>query len=427
MGNMLKSKDTQELAIHGGPAARRTPFPPLKRHGDLDVRYLKEVIDSDVLFFFAGTKVFEFQKRFAEMYGRKHCIACSSGTAAVHIAIAALQLPPGSEVIVPPITDMGSLTGILYQGLVPVFPDVDPRTLNIDPASVRRSITKRTRAILVVHHGGLAADMDPLLAIGQEAGIPVVEDCAQALCSEYKGRLAGTMGVTAAFSLNHFKHIDCGSGGMVLTDDDGMRYFASLFLDKCYQREEKLRNPFFLAPNYQMTELQGAVALAQIQRVREVVAARNRLASQLNELLRSVPGVTPQFVPEGCYHSYFLYLFSLDLGKLRCTAEEFSPALEAEGVPNQAHQITGGRPVYLYDLFQRQSAFPGTRYPFDRAYPKGICPVAEDAFNHWITMNVYESYSEENIEEIALAISKVAGFFASGKVAEGLKAREQRA
>ena len=116
---------SEPLALQGGPKAKRTPFPPRKRHGELEKRYLCEVIDSDVLFYFLGTKVFEFQKRFAAMYGRKHCIACSSGTAAVHIALGALELPPGSEVITSAVTDMGSLTGMLYQGLVPVFADID--------------------------------------------------------------------------------------------------------------------------------------------------------------------------------------------------------------------------------------------------------------------------------------------------------------
>src|SRR3989475_9414085 len=153
----------ETLALHGGPKAKRTPFPARKRHGELEKRYLSEVIDSDVLFYFTGTKVYEFQKQFAAMYSRKHCIACSSGTAAVHIALGALQLPPGSEVITSAITDMGSLTGMLYQGLVPVFADVAPETLNIEPASARRRITERTGAIVVVHHSGLAADMDAFL------------------------------------------------------------------------------------------------------------------------------------------------------------------------------------------------------------------------------------------------------------------------
>ncbi|MBI3850188.1 MAG: DegT/DnrJ/EryC1/StrS family aminotransferase [Verrucomicrobia bacterium] len=405
---------SEKLALHGGPQAKRTPFPKRKRHGELEKRYLAEVIDSDTLFFFSGTKVYEFQKRFAEMYGRKHCIACSSGTAAVHIALGTLQLPPDSEVITSAITDMGSLTGLLYQGLVPVFADVSPDTLNMDPVAVRRCLTKKTRAILVVHHSGLAADMDGILDIGREFNLPIVEDCAQAYGCKYKGRLAGTMGDISAFSLNHFKHITCGSGGMVLTDDDRLRYLASLFLDKCYQREEKIRNPFFLAPNYQMTELQGAVALAQLERVVEIVDSRNRLGRKLTRLLEKIPGVSPQTVPPDCQHSYFLYLFKLDFDKLHCTAREFASALAAEGVPNEAHQITGGCPTYLYDVFQKRSAFPGSTYPLgERTYPKGICPVAEEAFDQWITMNFYEHYTDRDIEEIAFGIGKVAHYFAA--------------
>ena len=294
------------------------------------------------------------------MFGMRHVVACSSGTAAMHMAVAALELPAGSEVIVPAITDMGSLTGILYQGLVPVFADVDPETLNIDPSAVRRLLTPRTAAIVAVHHAGLAADMDALLEIGRERGVPVVEDCAQAFCCESRGRNVGGMGVIAAFSLNHFKHITCGSGGMVATADDRLRYRASLLLDKCYQREEGIRNPFFLAPNYQMTELQGAVALAQIAKVRQVVERRRQLGARLAGHLEDVPGVINQRIAPGDRHSYFMFLFRLDFDVLDTTAVEFSAALKAEGVPNSAHQITGARPVYLYDIFlERRSAFPG--------------------------------------------------------------------
>ena len=410
--------EREQLAISGGPKAKRTPFSKGKRHGELEKKYLGEVIDSDMLFYFFGTKVRALEKRFAGMYGMKHCIACSSGTAAVHMAVAALQLPLGSEVITSAITDMGSVTGMLYQGLIPVFADVDPNTLNMTPASVGERITERTRAIVVVHHSGLAADMDGFLALGRETGLPVIEDCAQAYCCEYKGKLAGTMGAINAFSLNHFKHITCGSGGMVLTSDDRLRYVASLFLDKCFQREEGIRNPFFLAPNYQMTELQGAVALAQIEKVQGVVDARNRLGMQLDALLKQLPGVTPQATPPGCRPTYFLYLFRLDLERLRCTAQEFSDALNAEGIPNKAHLITGGRPVYLYDIFQRQSAFPGSTFPFSgpdgksgRVYRKGDCPVAEAQFDRWITMNISEHYTDIDIQEIAHGVAKVAHHF----------------
>lgn len=402
----------EKLALLGGPKAKRTPFPTGKRHGELEKRYLNEVIDSDMLFFYMGTKVRALEKRFAEMYGMKHCIACSSGTSAVHMVVAALQLPFGGEVITSAITDMGSLTGMLYQGLVPIFADVDPDTLNMTPASVRQRITEKTRAVLVVHHAGLAADMDGFLALGRETGLPILEDCAQAYCCLYRGKLAGTMGAINAFSLNHFKHISCGSGGMILTDDDRLRYHASLFLDKCYQRDEGIRNPFFLAPNYQMTELQGAVALAQLEKVESVVAVRNRLGVQLDTLLAQVPGVTPQKTPEGCRHGYFLYVFKLDLPGLGCTTQEFSEALNAEGIPSKAHLITGGRPVYLYDIFQKRSAFPGTTFPLtDYTYRRGDCPVAEEAFDRWITLNIYEHYAPTDMQEVAHGIGKVAHHF----------------
>lgn len=412
-----------KLAIHGGPKTRRAPFPARKRHGERDKQLLNEVIDQDFIFYWLGTKVFELQRSFAALYGKKHAIACSSGTAAVHMTLGALALPAGSEVITSSITDMGSLTGVLYQGIVPVFADVDPGTLNMSAESVRSLITPRTSAILVVHHAGLAADMDEMLALGREFSIPVIEDCAQAYLCGYKGRLAGTMGDIASFSLNHFKHIECGSGGLVLTGSDALCYRASLFLDKCYQREEGIRNPFFLAPNYQMTELQGAVALAQLEKLASIIDSRNALGTRLTGRLREVPGITPQTVPAGCRHTYFLYLFRLDFNQLSCTAREFSQALEAEGIANADHLITGGRPVYLYDIFQNRTAFPGTEYPFspDRYYRRGDCPAAERAFEEWITMNIYENYSEADIDDIAAAITKVAHWY-SNRVAVAMPA-----
>jgi perosamine synthetase len=411
----MKAPITEKLAMHGGEPAVRTPVPPRKRHGDLEKRYLGEVIDSDTLFFYLGTKVRELERRFAELYGKKHCIACSSGTAAVHLAVASLQFPPGTEVITTAITDMGTLTGLLYQGLVPVFADVEADTLNMDAASVRAAITPRTGAIVLVHHAGLAADLDAFLEIGRESGLAVIEDCAQAFGCEYQGELVGGRGCLSTFSLNHFKHITAGSGGLVITDDDRLRYLASLFLDKCYQREEGIRNPFFLAPNYQMTEMQGAVALAQLERGAEFVEQRWRMGTRLSAQLAEVEGISLQRIRPGGKHSYFLYLFKIEPEKFDCTAGEFAEALQHEGVNAKAHLITGGRPVYLYDIFQRRSAFPYSRYPFqsldtgaDRTYPPGLCPVAEDAFTRWITLEVLENYTEENVDEIALAVTKVA-------------------
>src|SRR5205807_2343867 len=157
----------------------------------------------------------------------------------------------------------------------------------------------------------------------------VVEDCAQAYGTKYKGRPAGTMGALSAFSLNHFKHITSGSGGMVITNDDRLRYIASLFVDKCYQREEGIRNPFFLAPNYQMTEMQGAVALAQLEQLAEFIDRRWRAGTRLSAFLAEVDGITLQRIRTGSKHSYFMFLFKLNLERFGCPAEEFAGALRS--------------------------------------------------------------------------------------------------
>lgn len=409
---------TIELAINGGPKTKTTPFGTGKRFGDSEKKQLIEVIDDDMLFYFFGKKVFEFQKRFSQMYNMKYCIACSSGTAAVHIALGTLELSPGKEVITSAITDMGTLTGILYQNLIPVFADIDPGTYNMAPESVEDRITDRTGAIIVVHHSGLAADMDRFLEIGTRHNIPIIEDCAQAYLCEYKGRLVGTMGQINAFSLNHFKHITCGSGGMILTNDDKLRKLASLFLDKCYDREEGKRNPYFLAPNYQMTELQGAVAIAQLEKLPWLIDRRKKLGDRLTEHLRMIRGITSQAIPDGYKHSYFLFLFKIDREELGISTQVFSEALKAEGIPNQHHLITGGMCEYQYDIFKNRSAFPQSKHPFVNSefgtevkYLDGLCPVAEQSFGDTINLGINEFYTDQDVDEMAKAIEKVANYY----------------
>ena len=407
-----------KLAIHGGPKVKSTPFGEGKRFGQEEKKQLMQVIDDDMLFYFFGKKVFEFQKEFASLHNVRHCVACSSGTAAVHIAIGTLELEPGSEVITSAITDMGSLTGILYQNLIPVFADINPETFNMDPRNVEERVSDRTGAILVVHHSGLVAEMDQFLALGKKYNIPIVEDVAQAYLGDYKNHLAGTMGVINTFSLNHFKHISCGSGGMVLTDDDDKRRLASLFLDKCYDREGGKRNPFFLAPNYQMTELQGAVALAQLKKLPWIIEQRRKLGDRLTTKFKNIPGIKPQFIPDDCRHTYFLFLFQVDTQRLHITSREFSIALEAEGIPNQSNLITGGMPEYAYDVFSNRSAFPNSKHPFvnrdfgtNISYQDICCPEAEKAFERVINLNISEFYTEQDIDDMTEAIEKVAGYY----------------
>lgn len=414
----MEKTTTEALALFGGPKVKTAPFGSGRRLGAREIELVTEAIESDILFYVFGTKVKEMESAMSRMYGIANCNGCSSGTAAVHIALGALGLEPGQEVITSSVTDMGSLTGVLYQLLVPRFADIDPETYNMDPDSVERLINDRTGAILVVHHAGLAADMDRLLAIARKHRVPVVEDCAQAHYTFYKGRLCGTFGDISCFSLNHFKHITTGSGGMVLTNRSDLEEVAKLFVDKCYFRDGRKRNPYFLAPNYQMTELQGAVAIAQLEKVQSIVARRTELGMRLARGLRAIPGIIPQATPDDSPHTFFLYVVRLDPKLIHATPKQFCDALAAEGIPSEPGKITGGMPIYLYDVFQRQSAFPGSRLPFvskelgsDVRYPKGLCPNAEAAFESTFNFNINEFYSERDIDEMVEATAKVAAYY----------------
>ncbi|MBN2552655.1 MAG: DegT/DnrJ/EryC1/StrS family aminotransferase [Spirochaetales bacterium] len=413
----------EKLALFGGPKTKTSPFGEGKRFGDEEKREVLEALDNDILFYVFGTKVREMEARMSGMYGMKHCNGCSSGTAAVHIALGALQLPPGKEVITSAITDMGSLTGILYQCLIPRFADIDPQTYNMDPEEVEKLINAKTGAVLAVHHSGLPADIDELRRIADRNGLPLVEDCAQAWFTRFGGQLCGTFGDISAFSLNHFKLITSGSGGMVLTNRDDLEEQVKLFIDKCYFRDGRKRNPYFLAPNYQMTELQGAVAKAQLGRIEGIVRQRNALGMRLIQGLEAIPGVIPQKVPQGREHSFFLLVVRLDPGTLAATVAQFCEALQSEGIPCEPNKITGGMATYLYDIFQHRSAFPDSSFPFvsrdlgsDASYPRGLCPKAELAFEQTFNLQVSEFYTNEDIDDMIRATEKVAGYYSMKNV-----------
>jgi dTDP-4-amino-4,6-dideoxygalactose transaminase len=408
----------EKLALHGGPKTKVRPFGQGRRFGEEEKREVLEVLDSDVLFYVFGSKVKAMEARMKQMYAMKYCSGCSSGTAAVHIALGALALSPGQEVITSAITDMGTMTGILYQLLVPRFADIDPETYNMDPGSVEKLINRKTGGIVVVHHAGLPADIEAILETAGKRGIPVIEDCAQAHYTRWKGKLVGTFGDVSTFSYNHFKHITTGSGGVVMTNRDDLEERIRLFVDKCYFRDGRKRNPYFLAPNYQMTELQGAVAVAQLGKVERIVGARRALGDRLIAGLRQIPGIIPQKVPEGAEHSFFLFVVRVDPRVIRIPIPEFCRALEAEGIPCEPNKITGGMPVYEYDVFQKRSAFPASRLPFvskdlrsDISYPKGLCPVAEEAFEHTFNLNISEFYSTEDVDDMVKGVAKVAAYY----------------
>ncbi|MGQ9881788.1 MAG: DegT/DnrJ/EryC1/StrS family aminotransferase [Armatimonadota bacterium] len=403
---------TDRPAIAGGEPAKRTPLGREKRYGEEELQQLREALEQGSLFYAHGNKVKMLEQRFAQMNGVPYAIACSSGTAAIHAALIAVGISPGDEVITSPITDMGSVIPILYQGAVPVFADLYPHSYTLVPESVEARITPNTRAVLAVHLWGNACDLQALREICHKHHLWLIEDCAQAFGCRYRGEPIGTIGDIGCFSLNEFKHISCGDGGIVITRNEHLARRLRLATDKCYSREPGVtqRNPTFLANNYRMTELQGAVAVAQLEKLESIVARRRRWCEALSERLRGLPGITlPQPTP-GCEPSWWFYMMRVVPDSLGADAASFAEALRAEGLPVSAHYI--GQCVYQYPIFTDHSAFErGTHAYCARAYTEGLCPSAETILDTCVVLAVNEAYTDTDLEETAYAIRRVAQWF----------------
>lgn len=356
------------------------------------------------------------EQEFAAAIGVDHAVACSSGTACVHLAVAALDLEPGDEVIVPPITDIGSILPILWQNAIPVFADVDPLTMVLDPRSVEDHITGRTKAVIAVHLAGLCCPMDELLTICRRHGIVLIEDCSQAYWAEYKGRLAGSMGDMACFSLQQSKHITCGEGGLMVTSNPDYARRALLFSDKAWPRDSGTLGScrfLFLSQNYRMSELNGAVALAQLGKVKGVVERRRQRAAQLIRELEGVDGVMSPSTPPELTHSFWLFMLLVTVPEVDTQA--FGDALVAEGVPAWVRYIVD--PLYLSPIFTQPSTYGTSGYPLTsyahQVYARGLCPGSEQALAQVIAIQWNENYTEEHVHQIAIAIRKVAAHLCS--------------
>jgi dTDP-4-amino-4,6-dideoxygalactose transaminase len=400
---------TETLAIHGGPKAKSTPYGTGNRFGDEEKQQLIETIDQQTLFFAHGKKTKEFRERFSARYGVKHCVTCTSGTAAIHIALAACGIKPGDQVITASITDMGTCSAILLCGAIPVFADLDPLTFTLDPASVEARINPKTAAIVAVQLTGAPCDMDALKAIAKKHDLWLVEDCAQAFHTEYKRQLCGTIGDIGCFSLNDFKHISAGDAGLVVTQDDNLALRAELFADKCYDRRPNVeRNPHFMAPNYRMCELHAAVAIAQLGKLDSIVARRRRYGDALHAGLAGLPGIIPQGFVSGARPSYWFYMFRIDQ-KVLGPRSDFVKALTAEGL--NAGDGYVDRATYLYDIFTKRQGFGGTDFPFSLSpeieYKSGLCPNAEDIVKNVVRLSVNEFFTDEDLKQTLEGVRKV--------------------
>jgi len=386
------------------------PLPLPQRWGAEELKRLAAMVQQPSLFYWKGPQTTALVEEFRRLYPLKYCQPCSSGTASLHIAVGALRLRPGDEVIVAPITDMGSVIGILYQQGVPVFADLDPRTYTMDPADVRRRITSKTRAIMAVHLAGNVADVTALAAIAREHNIILIEDCAQAWGARHRGTPVGLTGDFACYSFNDFKHIGCGDGGLVATNSE--TYGPSLYQwgDKSYDRIVAGHDPEELAPNYRISEPQSAVAAGQLTRLPNLAARRNHAGELLTSLLAGAPGVLPPGVAKGDLHSYWFYMLRLELARFTASRADISAALNAEGVASTPGYMRS--PIYRYPVFQNHNFFGGTWPVRDFGltamdYRSVNCPVAEAISDDCLVLKLNEAMSDAYIAKVARAVTTV--------------------
>ncbi|MFK7739304.1 MAG: DegT/DnrJ/EryC1/StrS family aminotransferase [Planctomycetota bacterium] len=320
-----------------------------------------------------GTYVHRFERAFANWLGRKHAIACNSGSAAVHCAIAALGLSAGDEVITTPITDMGALTPIFYEGAVPVFCDVDPDSLNVTAETIRAQLTERTRAIIVTHLFGRPAELDAIFAIACEHNLLVIEDAAQAFGASLHGKRIGTQSWISAFSLQQGKHITTGEGGIVCTDDDEVARRLFLFVNKAWGYGDAKPDHYFPALNYRMTELQGAVACGQLPKLDEVVHQRRRMAAELRHGLQDLAGVHCPDDPQGGVHSYWKFAFRVDADVVPGGAVALGGRMREQGIACAPRYVQ--KPAFECQLFRQWSLHPVSALPLGQN-PRGADPKA---------------------------------------------------
>jgi perosamine synthetase len=380
--------------------------------GDEEAKALAEVLASAKLnFTVGGTQTPALETEFAAMLGVDHAVACSSGTAALHLAVGAVDPAPGDEIITTPLTDFGTIIPILAQNAVPVFADVDPTTGLADPTSVESLISERTRAIVAVHLFGAAAPVVELREIADRHGLILIEDCAQAyLTALPDGRLAGTVGHAGCFSLQQYKHITCGDGGLAVSGDAEFATAMRLFADKGWPRDTGERTHVSYGMNYRMTELQAAVARAQLVKLPDVVRRRRRAARRLADALRPLAGLS---VPVNL-DRHAVWLFPVVVDDLSgADNQAYAAALAAEGVPVSAGYLA--QPVYSYPVLAERRLYGGSGFPFtsppartEFTYGPGLCPQAEALIDRTLLVVQWnEAYTDADVDEIAAAFSRV--------------------
>ena len=416
---MARMAATEKLAVLGGKPVRTAPWPKWPLFTEQDAADLGAVLRDGRLTSITGPKVREFEEAFAAKFETRHALATCNGVTALHLAIAALGIGPGDEVIVPAHTFIGTAIPVLMANAVPVFVDVELESFNIDPAQIEAAITERTKALLPVHLNGLAADLEAIQALAARHKLFVIEDACQAHGGQYRGRTLGTLGQIGAFSFFEDKVITTGEGGMLITDDaelyEQARRLRSYGEELVTSIGERKYEHTALGFNYRMSALNAAVGLNQLPRLEAMVAKRNRNAAYLREGLEKVPGIIPPKEVPGCRHAYYKFVCRIDREVLELDALTAVEAIKAEGVAATPRYPT---PLPLQKVFREKIGYGGTdcpygcrRYGREPAFLTGSWPVAERIGKEAFVLLVHPSIEEPDLQDAVRAVRKVADHY----------------
>ena len=401
----------QELALRGGPKAKSTPYTQTNRYGDEELAQLKKAIESGHLMG-PGGMVEEFEEAVGAAFGIEHIIAVTSGTAALHTALAALGVAEGDEVITTPMTDIGTVAAILALHAVPIFADIDLDTRLISPTSAWERITPRTRVVIAVHMSGLPCDMAAFAQLRQDTGVEILEDCAQAHGGRFQGKALGSLGRAAGFSMNESKQMTTGDGGFVATDDDEVARIAGLFRDKTYIRDGSVGRggqpiPFF-ALNYRATGLHAAVGLAQLGKLKDLVARRDQIARRYyNELADLRDLHLPEIVDDG--QPSWWPLAARYTGS-EPTRDEIVEALAAEGLTISTGMSPANN-LLRTEMISKKKYYPLTdqvpAFWRQTVYEPDSCPNVDELQRTVIRLPIDQRYTDRDIDETIAGVRKV--------------------
>lgn len=403
----------EKPALLSGKPVRTEPFPSWPVFGEPEERSLTSVLRTGKWNRSMGQNVINFEKAYAGMMGAKYCLATANGTSALLTSLSALGVGPGDEVILPPYTFVACVNVVLLLHALPIFVDTDPETFQIDARHIEAAISERTTAIMPVHLGGSAANLDAILPIGAKHRLPVVEDACQSHLAEWRGRKVGTFGTTGCFSFQASKNLNSGEGGAILTNDEDLVERCFTFHNNSRRRKSGGQGFSYSMPgaNLRLTEFQAALLLAQMTRLEEQSKVRERNAQFLTGMLREIPGILPARMYEGCTrNAYHLYMFRYRKehfsGLSRAT---FLKALAAEGIPAQGGYAPLNKERFIREtLHARGYRAIYSRERIARWEERNQCPqnnkLCQEAV--WLTQNILLG-TRRDMEQIVEAVRKI--------------------